>query len=655
MIKLVRVLVTCIGGGIGQSVVDSLRMRKDKYFLIGSDGNPFNYAVPDCDITLSLPKISDRGYIESLLRAVAEHNVDIVIPGHDGELPLFAEAAQQFEAKGCKVVVSDVDLVSLSRDKLLWSQVFRKYTNKVVASCSVNEAKEHGCSSDVHLPAIAKPRGGSASSGLKIVAGFDDLENVPNDYVVQSFLFPQKTDPDYAVVRKAVSLGRVVQVSEVSVQLVYSGSGELLGKMATRNRLKEGVPVVIEPIDSSIVWDAVDEVRSVIERFSPKGPINLQGRLTEDGLIFFELNPRFTGITGNRAQFGFNEVSLVIDNLVRGDVRPLFNNAGRVGVRQVACLSRPRFEFMQSAFEECKPRVIVLGGTSWLARNLIARLVSANYSVSAVVRRQSLANAREVFSEFRSVDVFTDDDESLFDVISSSDTLINCVSGRPPSGTKNISDSVSYQFKLLGLALDSGVTRIINVSSQSVYSESEMPIDEAAELDLSDTYSFGKYAVEEFLSSSSLNARRVSTVSLRLSRLFGAAAGLRDDEFPHLVTRKAMSGEAIDLHAPGTLMDLLNIHDAVDAILFFVETKHKFCSEVFNVGSGRLMSARSFVDECAQVCNSYFSKPLNINEHNALAQKGRILDITKIERLGWSPKCSLNNSVRALMQHYEGR
>ena len=53
----------------------------------------------------------------------------------------------------------------------------------------------------------------------------------------------------------------------------------------------------------------MDEIASVLAHYAPRGPINLQGRITPAGLMFFEMNPRFTGITGNRSQFGFNERS----------------------------------------------------------------------------------------------------------------------------------------------------------------------------------------------------------------------------------------------------------------------------------------------------------------------------------------------------------
>jgi nucleoside-diphosphate-sugar epimerase len=652
MNEIIRVLVTCIGGGVGQSVIDSLKLRKDKYYIFGSDGNPFNYASCDCDSLIELPCISDQNYVETLLNAIATNSIDILVPGHDAELPLLAAATHLFEAAGCKVVVSDSRLVSLSRDKLEWSKHFRKYTDRVVASCSVEEARNGNGLVDIGYPAISKPRGGSASSGLVVLNSESDLEAVPDDYVIQPFLFPVQDDPDYASLKRSVDLGVISQVSEISVQLVFSYRGELLGRVATRNKLKDGVPIVIEPLDSALVWDAVDEICSVIQKFDPRGPINIQGRLTDNGMVFFELNPRFTGITGNRAQFGFNEVSLVIDNFVREEVRPLFFNCNRVGVRQVACLSRPRSEFFVPVEEKSRPRVLILGGSSWLGTNLLTRLARDGYRVAIISRSESFSRVSGHTALFDNVKVYADNDESIFDVIASSDIVVNCVSGRPPSGAGNIAESVSYQFKFLGLALDCGVSKIINISSQSVYCESGEPLVESSELELSNPYSFAKHVVESFLASSQLSASRVSIVSLRLGRLFGASTGMRDNEFPHRFVENAIAGQHIDIYAPGTLFDFLDIRDAVDAIMFFIEHENKFCSDIFNVGSGRVSTIKDFVDEATRVLDRELSVPLRINFHDGQDCRGRTLDISKINRLGWFPKHSLESSVRSLLRHY---
>ena len=48
----------------------------------------------------------------------------------------------------------------------------------------------------IELPAIAKPSAGSASAGVKIIHRPQDAVGLPDDYVIQPFLFPTDEDPE---------------------------------------------------------------------------------------------------------------------------------------------------------------------------------------------------------------------------------------------------------------------------------------------------------------------------------------------------------------------------------------------------------------------------------------------------------------------------
>ena len=182
MAHATRVLVTCVGSGVGQSVVDSLRHLKERYFLVGSDQNRFCFPMPDCDDFISLPPIADPRYLDSLLEVCAALRIDVVIPGHDLELPLLARNRSRFDAAGVQVLVGNARLVALSREKLAWSRELGARTRHIVTSCSVAEYRQGSVREAIALPAIAKPAGGSASAGLRIVHRLEDIEGLADDY-----------------------------------------------------------------------------------------------------------------------------------------------------------------------------------------------------------------------------------------------------------------------------------------------------------------------------------------------------------------------------------------------------------------------------------------------------------------------------------------
>ncbi|MGH8196242.1 MAG: NAD-dependent epimerase/dehydratase family protein [Woeseiaceae bacterium] len=652
-----RVLVTCVGSGVGQSVVDSLKHLKHEYYLVGSDQSRFCYPVADCDDFVSLPRIDHPDYLDNLLEVCVDRRIDALIPGHDLELAPLARHRKRFESVGVQVIVGDATLVSLLRDKLAWSRELRKRTECVVASCSIAQYRRDGRHDDIRFPAIAKPSGGSASAGLRILHGPGDLADLPDEFVIQPFLFPVEDDPELESIKAAVAAGQVAQLSEISVQLAYSADGELLGRFASRNRLKAGVPVEVQPLDVPSVWAAVDEVAAALSDYEPRGPVNLQGRITEQGLVFFEMNPRFTGITGNRAQFGFNEVSLLVDNFVTGEKRELFVNHNKIGTRQVACRTwpRPRYDFGRPA-QSVSPRqsVLVLGGTSWLARHFVTARATAGDRVFVVCREQSVADAQRAYAGSVAIRVFSERSSSLKDAFGWADTLVNFVSGRPPHGTRAISDAYVSQLQKLDLAEACEVPNIVNISSQSVYAvDGSGTMSEDAAIDATEPYAFSKYAIEESIVSLARRRPSVSAVSLRLARLFGAAAGLRPNEFPHRVIANAVDDLEIEVRGAHDLLDLLDVRDAVRAVSFFVDGMHAaWRGEVFNVGSGRPVSVSEYVGLADRHCRERFGRALRVVEHRQGVGRLSGLDCSKLERAGWAPAIPLERSIEDLFEHF---
>ena len=58
------------------------------------------------------------------------------------------------------------------------------------------------------------------------------------------------------------------------------------------------MPIEITPYENS-TYGEIDKLLPVLKEFGHRGPLNIQGRLTDQGLKLFEMNARFTD---NRAQ-----------------------------------------------------------------------------------------------------------------------------------------------------------------------------------------------------------------------------------------------------------------------------------------------------------------------------------------------------------------
>src|ERR1035437_6393589 len=117
MKKVYNIGISCIGSGVGQSVINSLRISRLPFKTFGFGTNPFAYGAYDCnayDYTLS---IYDEEYIDNLIDKCIEHKIDIVTPGHDDDALIFAQNIHKFEGAGIKVICASKELISLCRDK----------------------------------------------------------------------------------------------------------------------------------------------------------------------------------------------------------------------------------------------------------------------------------------------------------------------------------------------------------------------------------------------------------------------------------------------------------------------------------------------------------------------------------------------------------
>jgi carbamoyl-phosphate synthase large subunit len=156
---------------------------------IATDMNPdWSAACQAADRAFGVPSCRSPAFIGRMLEIVAEESVDLIVPTIDTELLAYAEAASQFEAKGCAVMVSTPDVVGVARDKLLTARSLERAGVPIPRTATPEEvlaAPEAWTG-----PLMLKPRGGSSSVGIRRieqVADMPDLDELDN-YVVQELL-----------------------------------------------------------------------------------------------------------------------------------------------------------------------------------------------------------------------------------------------------------------------------------------------------------------------------------------------------------------------------------------------------------------------------------------------------------------------------------
>ena len=640
---MARVLVTCVGSGVGQSVLDSLNELRQDY-IIGCDMNRNVYATHFCDEFHFVPGLYSEGYLDTLLNIAIERKADIIIPGHDHELALLSKDIDKFHAHGIEVLVSEPKVISISRDKYLWYEYFHERGCSIVPTYKVKDFKESPDSSI--FPAIIKPAGGSASQGIYIVHGIDELEEMSDEDIIQPYLFPTKDDKNYETIARAVNNRKFVQMSEISIQLIFGKDAKFRSIFISKNVLKNGIPVHIDTILPE-EFEYLDEIMKFVpicEEQGVKGPVNVQGRITEKGIFFFEMNMRFTGITGNRAQLGFNEVKYLVSDFLGQSPRPLSYTGNKVGVRQVACSTINRIK-------EGKPlnqTITILGGGGFLGTAFVRSIIDLNqYKRIVLVCRDSSYD--KYVSKFQSpkIEVVKATDPLIQSIYNSSDVLVNFAGALANHSENEIYSAISFLYDQTKKIAQAGIPLVINASSQSLYDQTlDKKKTEEDDVRINSLYTFQKHITEKFFHFVRDNYPLSRTVSLRFPRLLGCAEESQNGFF-QLIPHSLRSGKKITIANPLNNTTLLHVSDAVSAIMFVIAQERFDLPPIMNV-PGVDVSMGDYATECAKTLNA---SPDWIECQNvAQVERSSQIDGSKMKSLGWTPQKTLNDIIVDLLE-----
>lgn len=297
-----RVLVTGVGGGVGQSVMKSLRSSSLSPWILAVDADPLAAGLYRADAAALIPFASDPAFVEEIVRLVRRHRIDAVIPGSDPELPVLARGREAVEADtGVVIIVSRSEVVETGWDKARTVAFLAQQGLRAPRSATeLDRARMLG--SETGYPIVVKPRFGSASRGVVMAGNDEELERAW-----------QRT-------------------SEPIAQERLDGDECTCGTFTDSDGVVRGTIILRRTLSGGATYRAFIERNEVIEAYvtaialalRPRGPCNIQLRETIGGPAAFEFNPRFSGTTAARGAAGFVEVEAALRHFVLGeDVPPL--------------------------------------------------------------------------------------------------------------------------------------------------------------------------------------------------------------------------------------------------------------------------------------------------------------------------------------------
>lgn len=296
-------LVIAVGGNVSQSILKALAQSDVPCRVIGTDISPLQTGLYTVDIGYVAPWADDPGFVDWVITLCNREQVDIILTGCEPVLPVLAAHRDYIETKtGALCLVNSVAVMDICDDKLRTCEWLAEqgFDHPGYAPAEDRDAVER-LAQRCGFPLIAKKRGGGGGQAMFSIHDEEDMAYVARKpgYVVQ------ETVGDHN--------------SEYTVGCFSDRNGVLLGSISLWRDLFLGTTY-------RAVAGAYPEIEREAERIAtalaPIGPCNIQLRMTRRGPVCFEINPRFSGTTAIRAQFGFNEVEAALRHFLLDDDAP---------------------------------------------------------------------------------------------------------------------------------------------------------------------------------------------------------------------------------------------------------------------------------------------------------------------------------------------
>lgn len=289
--------ILILSAGTRNKVVQYFRKElAGKGTVIATDMSELAPAIYEADKHFIVPRMSDPGYLDVIVKICEEENVTGVLSLIDPELSLLAQNQEKFAAIGTTVIGSTYDLCEMALDKFRMYHWLTAHGYRCAKSYMDKEAFFADVDAGlITYPVFVKPARGSASISISKVYDRDTVELLfahEDGLMIQEFLDGQE-------------IGADVYIDMVSHEVV---------SIFTKKKLK----MRAGETDKAVSFKD-EKLFALIERFVKdagyNGQIDIDIFEVDGEYYISEVNPRFGGGYPHAYESGVDHMALIANNL----------------------------------------------------------------------------------------------------------------------------------------------------------------------------------------------------------------------------------------------------------------------------------------------------------------------------------------------------
>ena len=270
-----RILITAIGGDIGQSIASCI-MDNNNFKIYGTETHSYHGGSLFSEKVDIIPAANSKNFLEILMEKVEKYKIDLVIPVNEHEIKVISNYANDLN-----YISAGKKIVNIGLDKLDTIKKLSEFGINVPWTVDADKLKP------LDYPCIFKPRFSSGSRSIFIINSTTEATFFSKKY--PKYVFQQLINPYEKELTCCVFRSKMGEISSIQFERELSGG-------------MTGWARVIFDNDVNII------LHKIADKLELNGSINVQLRLTENGPMIFEINPRFSSTAQMRHNLGFKDV-----------------------------------------------------------------------------------------------------------------------------------------------------------------------------------------------------------------------------------------------------------------------------------------------------------------------------------------------------------
>lgn len=293
-------------------------------------------------------------------------------------------------------------------------------------------------------------------------------------------------------------------------------------------------------------------------------------------------------------------------------------------------------------------RILISGAGGFLGSEVIRQLLDkGNYDIFAYTSQKDKLKDR--FDNNSKLTCFNYEDWKKgsipFDKI---DSIINCAFARTFDG-KELANSLDFTNEFMTDVVKGGVGGIINISSQSVYSQiRELPATETTTVIPESLYAVTKYSTE-LLIKNICESSDVPYTNLRLASLVGQGFDVR---LTNRFIKSAINGKTIKIFGDEQIISYMDVRDAASGLIALASVEPSKWKPIYNFGVEESYRLSQIAEMVKKVAPEFLSNLVNVEVKEGEDFLNLSMDCSSFyEDTSWKPKYDMETIIRDIFKY----